>query len=132
MKLEIAIIGLAFVLLSSCNPLELKPLDVQTVKGNMVTARWFHTSSITTVHNHVELNTNRGWVQLLEADGNGYKIYNVSINTDTVVIQAYKDMLVYQLTSKYWGTHVQLDTSITLFQYMKKFAPENAKYYEGR
>ena len=116
---------------SGCNPFELKPLDIKIVKSEKITARWFHTSDISTVHNHVEIETNRGWIKTMEADGNAYEIYDVQIHNDTVIIQAYKNMFVYQLTSEYWGTHVRLDTSISLYKYMRKFNPKQAKYYSN-
>jgi hypothetical protein len=129
MKIWTYLIGFSLLLLTACDPFELKPLDVKTVKGGNITVRWYQTSSISSVHNHVEIDKNGEWVKVMEADGNGYRIHDVLLNKDTVVIQAYKDMLVYQLTTEYWGTHVRLDTSISLHQYMKKFKPENAKYY---
>jgi hypothetical protein len=132
MRFNITVHGLALFLFSACNPFDLKPLDLKTVKSGRITARWFHTSDITTVHNHVEINTNRGWIQVLEGDGNAYKIYDVLINKDTVIIQTYKDMFLYELTSNYSGIHVKVDSSISLFTYMKRFQPENAKYYEDR
>jgi hypothetical protein len=119
MKLNIVICG--FILfLPSCDPFYLKPLDVHTVKKGDLIARWFYTSSITTVHNHVEIKTKKGWEQILETDGNDH-IYDVLINKDTVVIQAREGIGVYQLESVYWGTYVRLDTSISDFQYRNKF-----------
>jgi hypothetical protein len=119
MKFKFVICGF-LLFLSSCDLFYLKPLDIHTVKKGDITARWFFTSSITTVHNHVELHTRRGWEQIMEC--NGYpKIYDVLIDKDTVVIETSEGMCVYQLESVYWGTYVRLDSSISDYQYHQKF-----------
>jgi hypothetical protein len=114
-------IVICWFLLSSCNPFALKPLDVRTVKKGNIVARWFFTSDITTIHNHVEIETRRGWEQVMETDGNGYKIYDVLIDKDTVIVQACEGTLLYQMESYYWGTYVRFDTSISEYQYDQKF-----------
>jgi hypothetical protein len=126
MKLNIVFCGVLLVL-PSCDPFYLKPLDVHTVKKGDLIARWFYTSSITTIHNHVEIKTRKGWEQVMETDGNGDKIYDVLIDNDTVIVQAREGMVLYQLESYYWGTHVRFDTSISDFQYRNKFPGPNPK-----
>jgi hypothetical protein len=120
MKWERTIFGF-LLFLYSCDPFALKPLNIHTVKAGKILARWFITSSITTVHNHVEIKTRRGWEQVMESDGNADKIYDVLIDRDTVVIQAREGILLYQFESYYWGTYIRLDTSISDFQYHQKF-----------
>ena len=130
MRPNLILIGLV-LFLTSCNPFELKPLDVQTIKKNDITIRWFKTSDITTIHNHVQINTGTGWVDVMETDGNEYKIYDILIDKDTIIVQGYKGMFLYKLIPEYSGKSIRFDSSITLFDYMTKFDPVNAKYYKN-
>jgi hypothetical protein len=106
---------------SGCFFWDAKPLDVQTVDNDKVAVRWFITSGLSSVHNHVEIETRGGWEQLLETDGNAYHIYNVLLNRDTIVVQIVPGTMVYQMQSYYWGTTLRLDSSITEAQYEVKF-----------
>jgi hypothetical protein len=125
-KLNVPLFGL-LLFLSSCDPFALKPLGVHTVTTGSRTVRWFYTSSITTIHNHVEIKTAKGWEQLMETDGNAYKIYDVSIDKDTVIVKTRPGTLLYQLESYYWGTYVRLDSSIPEVEYNSKFFPTDKK-----
>ena len=118
MKLTIVIYAI-LLCLPSCDPFALKPLDIHTVKKNSIVARWFVTSSITSIHNHVEILSRSGWEQVMESDEE--KIYDVLINRDTVIIQARQCINLYQLQSYFWGTYVRIDTSISDYQYHQKF-----------
>lgn len=110
MKSNLVVYGFLFFF-SSCDPFALKPLNVKTVKSGNLVVRWFITSDISTVHNHVEMQTNDGWKQIMEADGNGDRIYDVLIDKDTVIVRANKGILIYELRSIYRGKHVRVDTS---------------------
>lgn len=120
---------LILLFLPSCDPFALKPLDIQTVSKGARTARWFNTSSITTVHNHVEVKTKKGWVQVLETDGNVRRIYDVSIDRDTIVVKLVQGTLIYQLETIYWDYYVRLDSSVSEFEYDNKFHPRDKKGY---
>jgi hypothetical protein len=120
-KAYLTICGL-LLFASSCDPYALKPLDIQTVKNGDIVAQWFMTSSISSVHNHVGIKTPKGWEQVLETDGNGYKIYDVLIDKDTVIVQLCEGTHVYEMESYFWGTYVRVDSSISEYQYHQKFS----------
>jgi len=126
------IVGIFSVLLFySCNIFELKSLDVKEIEKNGIQVRWFYTSDISTVHNHVEIKDKNGWNQIMETDGNGYKIYDVLIINDSIIVQGYKDMTVYDIKTHYANTYIKFDSAVTLYNYMKKFRPAEAKYYKN-
>ena len=129
MRLSNVIIGSTLLFLSACNPFELTPLDVKTVKNDHIKVRWFKTSDISTMHECVEMKINFAWVKLLKTCGDG-SIYNVLINKDTVIVEILKDSEIHEITPKYKGIFLRVDSSITLYQYMQKFSPENAENYK--
>ena len=96
----------AMLLFSSCNPFALKPLNIQIVENGKQKARWFFTSSITTLHYHVEIDKRDEWIPVMET---GDKIDSVFLNQDTVVVRLIHHPMLYEFTSVYWGTYVRLD-----------------------
>src|SRR5437868_4454271 len=114
---------LSILLLSSCD----KRLDEKIFKNKDITVSWYNVSEITTDHDFVVVTKGFKELKLMEANTTG--IYDVLFKNDTIVIQTLSDLIVYELANKAFGYRVVQDTSITLCQYMKKYVPENAKYY---
>ena len=104
MKLMLVICSV--LLCSSCDPFALKALDIHTVEQGKLKARWFFTSSITTLHYHVEIENRDRWIPVLET---GDKIDSVFIDQDTVVVRLPQNPMLYEFTSVYWGTYVRLE-----------------------
>lgn len=94
------------LLCSSCDPFALKPLDIHTVEQGKLKARWFFTSSITSLHYHVEIDNRDRWIPVLET---GDKIDSVFIDQDTVIVRLPQNPMLYEFTSVYWGTYVRLE-----------------------
>lgn len=106
---------------------ELKHLDEKQYKGRDFTVTWYRTSSITTVHDHVELSRWKYTDEIMECnEGN---IYDIAIANDTITIRATTGILIYDLEAIKNGCYIKVDSTVTDYEYMKKFQPENAKYY---
>jgi hypothetical protein len=103
--------------------------DIHPIKADHFAVQWFHTSSITSRHYHVEVKKKDDWHQVAQFDGNGSMPYDVIVNQDTVVVKVVKGTPVYQLDAYWWGIYVRLDSSITVRQYMLKYFPDQAQYY---
>jgi hypothetical protein len=56
-------------------------------------------------------------------------IYDVLISGDTIIIKALPEIGIYDLVAIKNGCFIKLDTTVTKYEYMKKYQPENAKYY---
>ena len=60
---------------------------------------------------------------------NPYGIYDIKILGDTIFIKALPEIGIYDLVARKNGCYIKLDTTVTTYEYMKKYQPENAKYY---
>lgn len=102
-------------------------LDEKVFKNGDITVKWFSRSLITSSHDFVEVER-WGWTkEILKANPGG--IYDIIIEADTITILATTNILVYDLAAITLDCHIKLDPSISTCQYMKKHAPENAKYH---
>jgi len=104
-----------------------KRLDEKVISKGEITLRFYRISGFSNAHDFIDLERNGYCENIYKANSSG--VYNISIHGDTIIIQTYK-ALIYNLVSKTLNTEVILDSTITTYQYMKKFQPENAKYYQ--
>lgn len=104
----------SLVLLSCSAVTADKHLNERTFKTGDITVKWYQISEITSIHDFVDIER-FGWTKtIMKANTDG--ICNILINGDTVIIQAQKNSLIYDLTAKTLNCYVQLDTSITTCQ----------------
>ena len=126
MKTHLPLLLLIF-LLSAC---EDKHLDNKMFTSKDITVDWYKISSISTIHDYIDIKRWGYTKNILQSNTDG--IYDVKINGDTITIQVLNDCLVYDLVAKTLNCYIKLDSSISYYQYYKKFKPENAKYYIGK
>ena len=119
---------LALIFLASCSSaIADKHLNEKTFTSGDITVKWYRISEITTIHDFVDIER-WGWTKtIMKANTDG--IYDISITGDTITIQAINDLLVYDLTARTLNCYINLDTTVTMCDYMKKHVPENAKYH---
>jgi hypothetical protein len=115
---------LFLLLLASCSE---KHLNEKTFRNGDITVKWYNISTITTMHDYVDIEHSGHTETIMEANTGG--IYDILIKGDTITIQVMSDLVVYNLAAKALGYNTKLDTSITLCMYTQKYVPKNAKYY---
>ncbi|AWA30967.1 hypothetical protein HYN48_13255 [Flavobacterium magnum] len=104
-----------------------KHLDEKVYKNGDITLKVYKISRISTVHDYIDLERWGYCKNIYEANTGG--IYNIILKKDMVIIQTYKAG-IYELAAKTLETEIKIDSSITTYRYMKKFQPQNAKYYK--
>jgi hypothetical protein len=120
---KLLIFTLVSIVFTSCD----KHLDIRTFKSKDITINWYRISTITTIHDYVDLERWGHTENILKANTND--LYDILIDGDTIMIQTLPSILIYDLATIKLGCIVKLDSSISKCQYMKKHVPENAKYY---
>lgn len=101
---------LCALLFASCVPsfdTPLKRLDEKVVQGDGIDLHWWTTSSITTLHEHVEVVQEGKTRKIAELNAGG--IDSIRIAQGSIVIHS-RGGLFYQLDSSVFGYRVVLDT----------------------
>lgn len=104
-----------------------KHLDEKIYKSKDITVKWYKISSISTVHDYIDLERWGYSDNILNSNTDG--IYDIIISDDTITIRILPDLIIYDLVAKKNECYIKLDTTVTKYEYMKKFQPQNAKYY---
>lgn len=117
--------SLAALLLISCTD---KHLDKKTFTRNDITVSWYRISRITTIHDYVDVERFGHVKNIMEANTDG--IYDILIIKDTIVIQITPGLVIYKLAAKTLNCYIKIDTSITTYQYLKKYRPKGAEAFE--
>jgi hypothetical protein len=124
------IILLTTASLSSCgSPLEEKHLNEQVFEERDKVVKTYRTSAITSMHECVDLERWGHVMTIFRAGGHRPQLYGVKIKGDTITIQTRGNPSIQHLTAQTLNCYIELDTTITLCQYMKKHQPENAANY---
>lgn len=111
MQPRLSLITLGVVLLTSCVPsfdTELKRLDEKIIQGEEIEVHWWATSSISTSHEHVEVNKQGRTRKISELNAGG--ITSIEIRNDSILIRS-GGGLFYQLDDSVFGYWVVLDTT---------------------
>jgi hypothetical protein len=107
MKIAACLLIFCFLIDSCTNRTHLRE---KVIENNGITVRWYQISSITTIHEFVDIQRD-GWTHnIMEA--NDAVIENVVINRDTVIIKATPGRPIYSLSSYVQRTYIRLDTSM--------------------
>jgi hypothetical protein len=114
---------IATLVFCSCD----KHLDVKTFKSNDISVKWYRISRITTLHDYVDIERWGHTKNILEANEDG--IYDILIKADTVIILTTANLVIYELSAKTLNCYIKHDTSITTYQYLKKYRPESAEAF---
>ena len=120
------VLTFCLIMFISCD----KHLDEKVLKSKDITIKWYRKSEITSVHEFIDLERWGYTDNILEANSEP-GIYDVLISGDTIIIKALPEIGIYDLVAIKNGCYIKLDTTITKYEYMKKFQPENAKYYKN-
>ena len=104
-----------------------KHLDEKVFKSKDITVKWYRVSEISSGHDFIDLERWGNTGNIMKANTGG--IYDVKISGDTIIIKALPEIGIYDLVAKKNECYIKLDTTITKYEYMKKYQPENAKYY---
>lgn len=104
-----------------------KHLDEKVFKLKDITVKWYRVSEISSVHDFIDLERWNHTNTIMKANTGG--IYDVKILGDTIIIKVLPETHIYDLVAKQNECYIKLDTSVTKYEYMKKYQPENAKHY---
>lgn len=104
-----------------------KHLNEKIFKSNDTTVKWYRVSTITSGHDYIDLERLGKTYNIIKANPNS--IYDVEISGDTIIIKSLPEIVIYDLVAKKNNCYIKLDTTITKYEYMKKYQPENSKYY---
>jgi hypothetical protein len=104
-----------------------KHLDEKIFKSKDITVKWYRISEISSAHDFIDLERWGYTNNILRA--NPYGIYDIKILGDTIIIKALPEIGIYDLVARKNGCYIKLDTTVTKYEYMKKYQPENTKYY---
>ena len=102
-------------------------LDEKVIKSKDITIKWYRVSEISSGHDFIDLERWGYTNNIMKANTNG--IYDVKISGDTIIIKVLPEIGIYDLVARKNGCYIKLDTTVTKYEYMKKYQPENAKYY---
>jgi len=86
---------------------ELKKLNVKTIKNTEIQILWYDISTVTTIHEHVEVSKDGQTQKIAELNQGG--ITRIYIHQDTIHLQT-KGGLFYQLDEKAFNYTIVLDT----------------------
>lgn len=98
-------------LVTSCVPSfdsELKRLDEKVIQDGNIEVHWWTTSSISTMHEHVEVVKDGKTRKISELNAGG--IRDIRISRDTIIISTSGTWWFYQLDDSAFGYTVDLDT----------------------
>jgi hypothetical protein len=104
-----AILFFSVILLTACSGgyFGRKKLGEKIFTSHDITVSWYRVSEITTMHDFVDITRWGHTKNIMEANPNG--IYNIVISADTVIIQATRDLLVYDLAARTLQCFIKLD-----------------------
>jgi hypothetical protein len=110
MQPRLTFISLGLVLCVSCSPfgVPLKRLDEKVIQGGDIEVHWWTTSSITTMHEHVEVIKDGETRKISELNTGG--IHDIVIRRDSIIISTSGTGLFYQLDDSVFGYTIDLDT----------------------
>jgi hypothetical protein len=104
-------------------------IDEKTYQSKDITVKWYKVSTITSGHDFIDLERWGYTDNIMKANIGG--IYDVKIIGDTILIKTLPHIGIYDLVAKKNECYIKLDSTVTTYEYMKKFAPENAKYFKS-
>jgi len=109
-RLKISGTVLIAIFVSSCNFMngELKKLDEKKIGNNEIEINWYRTSSITTIHEHVEVSKSGTITKIAELNEGGIK--QIKIESDSIIIETKGTGLFYQLDKEVYNYSIVLDT----------------------
>lgn len=87
---------------------ELKKLDERKIRNSEIEINWYRTSSITTIHEHVEVSKSGEIKKIAELNEGG--IEQIKLSSDTIIILTTGTGLFYQLEEQVFNYIVLLDT----------------------
>jgi hypothetical protein len=87
---------------------ELKALDSKIIQNNEINIHWYATSSITTIHEHVEVSKAEKTQKIAELNQGG--IDSIYIHQDTIHIETNGNGLFYTLDKSVFNYTIVLDT----------------------
>lgn len=99
------------LLFASCVPsfdVPLERLDEKVIQGDDIDVHWWTTSSITTIHEHVEVVKDGEVMKISELNAGG--IDSIGIQARSVIIYS-SGGLFYQLDDSVFGYRVVMDTA---------------------
>jgi len=111
MQRRLCFITLGVVLFTSCVPsfdTELKRLDEKVIQNEDIEVHWWTTSSISTMHEHVEVLKDGEARKISELNAGG--IHDIVIRHDSIIISTSGTGLFYQLDDSVFGYRIDLDT----------------------
>ena len=123
MKLKNLLLLLLPLLLTSCD----KHLREKTFTNGDITVHWYEISTITTINHYIDISRNGDTKNIMRSEP--YSIYDIIIKGDSVIIKTTPNLLLYSLAKREQGYTIALDSTVTTYDYMKKYQPENAQYY---
>ena len=96
---------LACLTLSSC----LKKLDLQIIEDKSIMLERYTTSTITTMHEHIDI-TNKRWHRTEKIyEGNTGQLINVLLQNDSIILQTYSPTpVIYDLAAIKYGYRIVL------------------------
>jgi len=106
-----------------------KHLDEKIYQSKDITVKWYRVSNISSGHDFIDLERWGHTDHIMKANTGG--IYDVKIIGDTILIRALPQIGIYDLVAMKNECYIKLDTTVTTYEYMKKFQPENAKYFKS-
>ena len=87
---------------------ELKKLDEKKIRNSEIEINWYRTSSITTIHEHVEVSKSGAVKKIAELNEGG--IEQVKIKSDSIIIETKGTGLFYQLDKEVFNYTIVMDT----------------------
>lgn len=87
---------------------ELKKLDLKSINNDDIEILWYYTSSVTTIHEHVEVSKAGKTHKIAELNQGG--IQKIHIDQDTIYIETNGNGLFYSLEPKIFDYTIVLDT----------------------
>jgi len=110
--LKVSTVGILLILTGCGRHLtsERKKLDEKVINSGDISISWYKVSTITTIHEYVDLSRWKQTKNVLEANGG---VREIQIKGDTIIISTTPTIQLYELVSKTLGCTIVQDTSAT-------------------
>jgi hypothetical protein len=105
-------------------------LNEKVYEGKDFTVKWYSISTITTLDEYIDLEKYGSTENIMQCSSLP-SIYDIVITGDTIIIKTTPRVSISDLVAKKKGCIIKLDSTITMYQYMKKYHPEVAAEYIG-
>ena len=103
---------LTSIFMTSCDFMEggeeLKKLDEKKIGNNEIEINWYRTSSITTIHEHLEVSKSGTTKKIAELNEGG--IERIIIKSDSIIIETKGGGLFYKLNKEVFDYTIVMDT----------------------